>query len=119
MRLLALVAVATAATVAAGSVASTGEGALRPTLRLMDKQPLKLRGTSFKPRERVRVTVETAGERQSRTLTASATGAFVAAFTVRFDPCNFEAWATGSRGSRASHKLPQRLCPIGLGTPAP
>lgn len=101
---------------------TVGAGAAtRPALKLVDSDPVKLRGLAFKPAERVRVTVRLEGEHYARTVRTSSSGTFVVAFSgTAADPCSgLEAFAAGSLGSRASFKLPQRLCPMPLGPQQP
>jgi hypothetical protein len=102
-----------AATLSATVVTLASAGATaRPALRLVDASPLALRGTGFKAREHVRVSVY-AGERASKRTTASLRGRF----TVRFaglDPsvcAGFSASAVGDKGSRASFKRAPGMCP--------
>lgn len=117
MRLLLAFTAASAVVLATGTLLPPGHtGSSKPTLQLVDRQPLKLRGAFFKPRERVRVTAETALARETRTVRASSTGSFVVRFDrVRLDPCGLEATAWGARGSRAVYKLAalsERACPV-------
>ncbi len=99
----------------AGTAAGLGIDASqkRPALRLVDRQPLILKGVRFKARERVRVVVEAADGEMVRVVRARVTGSFVASFgDVVFDRCTgLRVVATGARGSRASLKLPKPACP--------
>jgi hypothetical protein len=106
-------AIATALVVALGGIGSaTGGTAGKPTLRLLDKQPVKLRGGSFRARERVRVTISSDEFRRARTVRATLRGSFTAQFDVNLDRCmGLIATANGGNGSRATYKLPQLLCP--------
>jgi len=74
----------------------------RPLLRALDLQPLVVRGTAFRPYERVRL-ILSAEVMESRTLKANRTGTFVTRFpAVRVGRCEgFVLQAFGSRGSRA------------------
>ena len=82
---------------------------VRPKLRALDLQPLVVRGTAFRPYERVKL-ILSADMAAGRILKASATGRFVARFrAVSVGRCDgFVLQAFGSRGSRA--KL-ERLTP--------
>jgi hypothetical protein len=84
-----------------------------PALRLLDRQPLVLRGRSFLPRELVKVTVTTDAQRSVKRLRATSTGMFTANFVaVELDRCSgMLVVATGSRGSQARLKMPQPACP--------
>ena len=102
--------------VSGGSTPSASPAALF----LARKAPVKLRGAAFRPRESVRVLLVADKATWTRTIRASATGAFLVTFVgVRLDPCEIEARASGSRGSRVSLKLPERMCLIGLASPTP
>ena len=97
---------------AAGASDVAGTTAKRPALRLVDRSPVTLNGQWFRPRERVRVTITSRGLRRGLTVTATARGTFVTEFALSLDPClGLSARATGSSGSLAVYKLPQRLCP--------
>lgn len=78
----------------------------------MDTDPVALRGTGFKPRERVLVSVY-AGVRATKRVTAGARGRFVVRFPD-LDPSlcvGFSAVAVGSNGSQASFKRSPGMCP--------
>jgi hypothetical protein len=106
--LIALVLPASAAGVGAGS-----EAKRVPALRLLDRQPLTLRGKSFLPRELVRVTVTTDGKSTVKRIRATATGTFTANFVaVELDRCSGAlVVASGLRGSQARLKVAQPACP--------
>ena len=107
-----LLAAAAIAGGAAAYAASPQASQARPSLRLVDRAPMTFRGTSFKPRERVRVVVVAASGTATRLVRASSTGAFAVVYRgLPFDPC-LEARAVGQGGSRAWFKLPERFCPI-------
>jgi len=95
--------------------ASTGAAATHATLRLTDSNPLTVRGTYFKARERVRVTFTVGVQRITRTVRATVGGRFSASAgeDVKLDRCGdfFLVMAIGSRGSRASLKYPLPECP--------
>lgn len=80
----------------------------RPTLKLVDRQPLVIRGESFRPGERVTITAQTGlGARVIRTTARS--GVFRVAFRLPDQPCA-AAWlirARGSLGSTAALRLAQ------------
>jgi hypothetical protein len=100
---------------AAASAAAVQAAATRPTLRLVEKAPLTLRGSGFQAGERVRVTVAVDGPRRTRSTRASRTGAFTVELPaiVVYDPClsSLVATAVGARGDSATLKYPQRACP--------
>jgi hypothetical protein len=81
----------------------------RPKLQAIDLQPLVIRGTAFRPYERVKL-ILSADVAAGRILKASANGRFVTRFrAVSVGRCEgFVLQAFGSRGSRA--KL-ERLTP--------
>lgn len=80
----------------------------RPTLKLVDREPLVVRGEQFRPGERVTVTASTGlGPRTVRT--TAYRGAFRATFRLPNQPCA-AAWlvrARGSLGSTATLRLAQ------------
>jgi hypothetical protein len=80
----------------------------RPTLRLAGIHPLLVRGTHFRTRERVRIVVDSAGQRLVRRTTATPAGAFTVSFgSVAMSRCEgISAYAVGARGSVAEVKQP-------------
>jgi len=104
-----------AVVVLASSQASIQAAIPRPALRLMDANPVTVRGTSFKPRELIRVTFTVGVRKIVRSVRATRIGRFTssAGEEVSFDRCGdfFRVIAVGSRGSRASLKYPQPECP--------
>jgi hypothetical protein len=96
---------------AAAHVDSTGKRSA--ALKLAGSHPVSLRGSKFLAGERVTVTARSAGVKRSRTVTAGGAGAFVARFAnLPFDRCQgFLAVARGARGSVATLKLPDLMCP--------
>jgi hypothetical protein len=86
---------------AAGSTTSASLTG-RPTLHALDLQPLVVRGTAFRPFERVKL-ILSAEVATIRTLKASRTGTFSTRFPgVTVGRCGgFVLQALGSRGSRA------------------
>ena len=113
MRTLAACLVVLALPASAAAVGAGEESKRVPALRLLDRQPLVVRGKSFLPRELVRVTVTSDGQRSVKRIRAGAAGGFTAVFvTVVVDRCSgVLAVAAGSRGSQARLKLPQPACP--------
>jgi hypothetical protein len=92
----------------ASSLAATGG----PTLRLLDRDPVVVRGLHFKPAERARV-VLTAQGRHVRLVRATALGSFTARFAGigATDPCSgLFVQALGARGTVAVLKI-RPMCP--------
>ena len=100
----------------AATALSSGAGAAQtPRLRLAGSSPLKLAGSAFKSRERVRVTVTLGGEKRVRSVRASRAGLFTATFEgLHYRPCGavLSGTARGSKGSRASLKQVFAECPV-------
>jgi hypothetical protein len=92
----------------ASTAASRSDAATRPTLKLVKRVPLTVRGSSFRARERVRVST---ARRQWR-VRASLGGSFVVVLNG-VDRCNWvRVVAIGDEGSRAILKiLPSPACP--------
>lgn len=111
MRALAAASLCAVVAAAFAGVAVTAEQR-SPALRLVDRQPLVLRGTGFKPSERVSVTVSADGDSATRRLRASVRGVFSASFArMALHPCDgLFASAVGASGSRAKLKA-QPQCP--------
>ena len=79
-----------------------------PTLRLVDRTPVVVRGEGFAAKERVTL-VLVADRRVSEKLRAGAAGGFVARFDRSLGRCTrFSLQAYGSSGSRA-RMLPARI----------
>lgn len=101
---------------AAGCVSAKGGGQTaaspRPSITVNATPPLAIRGTGFKPRERVTVTVVATGWARKQAV-ASAGGRF----TLRFQSLHPSACAgvsitaDGNRGSRAVYRRSPGLCP--------
>lgn len=111
-RIATLIALTVLLTVAAAAGAPAASES-RATLRVTSTDPVALRGTAFKARERVTLTVRLgSGERRVRRLTAGALGGFTARFSTltALDRCEIVATATGNRGSRAALTFPQAQC---------
>jgi hypothetical protein len=88
----------------AGMAAAAPTG---PRLQTTDRSPVVVRGTNFRPAERVTVVLDAEG-RWHRTATADASGRFTVQFPVSVPMCDdFRLQAFGSKGSRAM-TLPQR-----------
>jgi len=84
-----------------------------PTLRVVRERPLVLRGTDFRPRERVRVTVRTGAATWTRQTQAGARGGFTVEFRVRINFCSTQVRivASGRSTGTVRARLPQRECP--------
>jgi len=97
--------------------------ARKPALRFAALTPVKVKGANFKSREKIRVVLMLNGAKRISQTRASATGGFTVAFSgaEEADRCNSDVWAraTGARGSTATAKMPQAMCPPRLGNPAP
>jgi hypothetical protein len=106
MRLLSLAAAALSVFFAPQSQAAT-----RPSLALLDRSPIVLRGRSFVPGERVHVTVSTT-VRRTRDVHAGSRGGFIVRFTGLIVPrCGgFIVRARGSSGDLATLKIPLPAC---------
>jgi hypothetical protein len=101
--LLGAFAIVLAATPVVG--AATG----RPSLRLLDRDPLTIAGRGFDAEELVRVRLAVEGQIRSRRARTSAVGTFRVRFTVSVGRCDsFSLQAFGSAGNRA------RLFPAAL-----
>lgn len=88
----------------------------RPVLKLVDREPLVVRGESFRPGERVTVTAFTGlGPRVVRT--TAYRGAFRATFRLPAQPCA-AAWLVRARGSLGSTAA-LRLAQSGICVPPP
>lgn len=95
--------------VAAAPVAS----AARPTLRVVDRSPLTVKGERFHSRENVLLTLTAGRTRIARHARATPAGSFVVSFgKVSIDVCaGYVVRAVGSRGSSAILRSPPILCP--------
>ena len=105
-----------AACLAALTLASAGTAtAATPSLRFLDLRPVEVRGIGFVPREQVKLTLHAGTDRRTRTVRANARGSFVADFgrLREQDRCSglVAVSAVGTRGDRASYKLPSMACP--------
>ena len=97
---------------AVGAAAGESSSTASPTLRLLDRAPLTVRGQSFRARERVRITA-TGDATATRIVRASVAGAFTVVFTgATVDRCSaVRVAALGAGGSHAALKLmPSPAC---------
>jgi hypothetical protein len=82
--------------------AGGADGAVAPTLRVVGTSPFTVRGTFFKPGERVTVTM-VAGKRLTARASANARGTFTVKFKVPVTRCTkYSLKAAGTLGSRAT-----------------
>jgi hypothetical protein len=97
---------------AVGSIGRAAQEAT-PTLTIVDRSPLIVRGTEFKKRERVVVTVSTEAGNVRRAVRSSSRGRFLVRFdAIRIDPCTGATLeAVGARGDLARLKIGLRQCP--------
>ena len=83
----------------------------RATLMPVSSDPFKVRGTGFRARERVRVTVTpTGGDAIVRRIRATGRGTFVLGFSGVRACGGVEGVAAGSRGSHASFQYSSFTC---------
>jgi hypothetical protein len=106
--------VLTAFAIALLATSATALGAAdsnRPALRISDLTPLTVRGTNFKPGERIKLFVN-AGTPITRAVRAGVRGRFVARLGVRVDAsaCSTVVQAIGAGGSRALVDLTRPGC---------
>ena len=98
----------------AGALAVGGAlgASAKPGLRITGQRPLSVAGTSFEPRELVRIeAIGSFGTRRIR-VRATAAGSFTARFAkVTGDPCTLHRLlAVGADGSRAGLRVPPGAC---------
>jgi hypothetical protein len=101
---------------AAFAPAAVAHHAATPSIGLLTKQPLTIRGVHFKAQERVRVRVAARGRAFSRTATATLAGGFTVRFRLSLGRCDrFSVQAFGSEGSRArvQPRMPSPDCSEG------
>lgn len=95
----------------------------KPAIRFAAMAPVKITGSDFKGRERVRITLSLNGTTRVKQARATVAGRFVVTFAAVEvgDRCSTDMWAraSGARGSLATAKLPQAQCPPRLRGPAP
>jgi hypothetical protein len=104
--------IATACVAAALVAAAAAAAHPSPRVSLVDRNPATVRGASFAPAERVAVTLSVGDVTLTKTVVASATGAFVARWR-RSVPTGCVAVgiaARGSAGSRAVYRLSPPEC---------
>ena len=82
----------------------------RPRLAPYAQNPLSVRGTGFRPHERVRVAVKGVEAPETLTARASAKGVFFVGFRHVSGCDSVTVTASGSKGSRASFNLSQIAC---------
>jgi hypothetical protein len=100
----------------AAAAALFAAGAGHPTLTISRTTPtLAVRGSHFRPAEKVRVTLTRDATRSTRVVRTTAGGTLAASFgpLAGFDPCtsSFVVRAVGASGDRASVKFVPRECP--------
>jgi hypothetical protein len=92
----------------ADDAAGTAEG--RPRLSIDGTAPVRISGTGFKPRERVKLLI-TAGRPLVQTAVATPAGRFQLRLSVTLNRCDsIVVQALGSRGSRAMTDLTSPDC---------
>ena len=92
-------------------VALLAGGAVKPSLRAVDLEPLTVRGIGFKQRERVKLLVALPGHASTRSTRADARGRFTVVLASRLDRCESAVvQARGARGSRATLQLDALDC---------
>jgi hypothetical protein len=84
----------------AAGAALAGPEASKPSLRILDAAQLTVRGTSFKPGERVKLLIN-AGTPMTKAVKAGPRGGFTARLGVRMNNATVVVQAIGTRGSRA------------------
>jgi hypothetical protein len=84
--------------------------AQRPKLAPYAQNPLSVKGTGFRPHERVRVALKGVEAPAALTVRASAKGAFFVGFRHVSGCDSVTITASGSKGSRASFNLSQIAC---------
>lgn len=104
-------------TISLALLATSAAGArTAPTVRITSAAPLTVAGTSFTPRERLRIVARFDGIRKVRYPRATASGRF----TVRLlnetvtDRCSVRVSVVRANGRTIAAKLPAALCPAPL-----
>jgi hypothetical protein len=106
MLVAALLAVVVAACADRGPDASSGQPHRRTEIAPAGTDPLRIKGTGFASRERVRVTITpSAGEARSRRVRAGRHGAFTVSFPNVEATGGYEAVAAASAGGHASFQF--------------
>jgi hypothetical protein len=102
-------------------VSASGANRPQPALRVAALTPVQVTGLHFKAYERVQVRAASGDTTALRTLRATRAGSFRTTFgaIAITDRCSSDlsVRAAGARGSRASVKLPQLMCPPPLARP--
>jgi hypothetical protein len=81
----------------------------RPVIRPLSTEPLRIKGTGFRPGERVTLAAKGTRNKARRSVTASDKGSFVA--KLGSAGCDsLTVYAVGNRGSRASFNLSSFVC---------
>jgi hypothetical protein len=115
MRILALTTALALFTSLGVSGAAAVQAKRPPQLQVTKLTPLEVRGSFFRARERVRLTVSYSDAQRSRVIRASRVGSFAATFqTLYLERCGGAVIvsAVGARGSRARTQLtPPSVCP--------
>ncbi len=104
-RITSVVTLCVLAVVGVASAAPNDPAGKRAQLRVLDTQPLVVRGVGFKPAERVRMLVTTGQQSQSKTKVASRAGVVGFNFGAAFEGCgsfSFRVKAVGSKSSRVA-----------------
>ena len=96
--------------VALAAAGETPKLAAKPRLLVAELYPLTVKGTGFKPRELVTVTLD-GGKRGTKHVRTSRQGRFVVRFTVMIGRCTtVTIRAVGSQRSRAVSQIPRPDC---------
>jgi hypothetical protein len=106
MRTIALLSLAAGIVLSAAGPASPAVAG-RPMLRVVPGDSLGVRGSGFKPSERIRLSAQTREGSRTRTVKASAAGTFVARWNAAADYCSgiFLVRATDSTGRTVSLRV--------------
>ena len=96
---------------AVAALVAGGTSAPKPALRPLDLDPLTLRGTSFKPGERVKLLLSASPVVRSKVVRAGELGRFRVVFNVAPGRCDsVVVQAIGARGSRATFRRDTPNC---------
>jgi hypothetical protein len=83
---------------------------IKPRLFVAELYPLTVKGVSFRPRERVRVTVD-GGTKGAKRVQATRRGKFTVRFAIQIPRCQtVTVRAVGGQGSRAVYQVPRPNC---------
>jgi hypothetical protein len=97
--------------VAVGILAPAAISASHPQVRLSGLSPTIVRGSAFKPSERVTVTLSYGKTKAVKAVRASRSGAFTLRFSTQPPACSkLGITARGSLGSTAAWKAPPPEC---------